>query len=142
MAPGPPEWSKLTGTSPFLFTGTVRVATDPVPLGQRVPETLPVLRSTGGEEEEESEVVCHFSEYEAHSEGSPAESEEAGTRSEEDESVLEVTPQLDSGGTTPIKPTAGQFQSQIYERAARAPRGGSRREPSRRPGTPRSGKLW
>ena len=105
------EWSKLTGTSPFLFghpaTGAVRVATDTVPFEQRVPETLPVPRSTGGKEEEESEGVCHFSEYESHGAGSPAESEEDGTDSEEEpdsEEVLEVTPKLDSGSTTPAKP--------------------------------------
>ncbi len=103
------EWSKLTGTSPFLFghpaTGAVRVATDTVPFGQRVSETLPVPRSTGGKEEEKSEGVCHFSEYESHGEGSPAESEEDGTGSEEEpEDVLEVTPKLDSGSTTPTKP--------------------------------------
>ncbi len=46
-----------------------------------------------------------MSEYESNGEGSPAESEEDGTGSEEEpEGVLEVTPQLDSGGTTPIKP--------------------------------------
>ena len=45
-----------------------------------------------------------MSEYESNGEGSPAESEEDGTGSEEEpEGVLEVTPQLDSGGTTPIK---------------------------------------
>ncbi len=51
--------------------------------------------------------VCYFSEYESHGEGSPAESEEDGTgpgSEEEPEGVLEVTPQLDSGGATPIKP--------------------------------------
>ena len=106
------EWSKLTGTSPFLFchpaTGAVRVATDTVPFRQLVPETLPDQRSTGGKEEEESESFCHFSEYESNG-GSPAESEEDGTGSDSEEArepqgVLEVTPQLDSGGTTPIKP--------------------------------------
>ena len=44
-----------------------------------------------------------MSEYESNGEESPAESEEDGTGSEEEpEGVLEVTPQLDSGGTTPI----------------------------------------
>ncbi len=109
------EWSKLTGTlSPIQFgqpgTGAVRVAT--VPFSQLVPETLPDPQSTGGRGEKE---LCHFSDPESHGEpeGSQAESEEDGTSSEAEpegvgseetpEGVLEVTPQLDSGGTTPIK---------------------------------------
>ena len=107
------EWSKLTGTlSPIQFgqpeTGPVRVAT--VPFSQSVPETLPDPQSTGGKGEEE---FCHFADPESHGEGSQAESEEDGTSSEEEPEgvgseekpvgVLEVTPQLDSGGTTPIK---------------------------------------
>ncbi len=86
-------------------TGAVRVATDTVPFRPLVPETLPDPRPTGGKEEGESESLFHFSEYESHGEGSPAESEEDGTGSEEEpEGVLEVTPQPDSGGTTSIKP--------------------------------------
>ena len=114
--PSPPvaktsvEWSKLTG-SPFQFgqpaTGALSVATDTVPFRQLVPETLPDQRSTGGKEEEESESFCHFSEYESNGEGPPAESEEDGTGSEEEpEGVLEVTPQLDSGGTTHQAPVS------------------------------------
>ncbi len=46
-----------------------------------------------------------FSDPESHGEGSQAESAEDGTSGEEElEDVLEVTPQLDSGSTTPTKP--------------------------------------
>ncbi len=87
-----------------------------MPFSQLVPETvtaaLPDPQSTGGKGEEE---FCHFSDPESHGEESQAESEEDGTSSEEEpegvgshgeekpEGVLEVTPQLDSGGATPIK---------------------------------------
>ena len=54
-----------------------------------------------------AEEFCHFSDPESHGEGSQAELEEDGTSSEEEpdsEEVLEVTPKLDSGSTTPTKP--------------------------------------
>jgi hypothetical protein len=54
-----------------------------------------------------AEEFCHFSDPESHGEESQAELEEDGTSSEEEpasEEVLEVTPKLDSGSTTPTKP--------------------------------------
>ncbi len=83
-----------------------------MPFSQLVPEPLPDPQSTGGKGDEE---FCHFSDPESHGEGSQAEPAEDGTSSEDSEElegvgseeklegVLEVTPQLDSGGTTPIK---------------------------------------
>jgi hypothetical protein len=103
------DWSKLTGTlSPIQFgqpeTGAVWTATVPFSHWQLVPEPLPDPQSTGGKGEEE---FCHFADPESHGEGShwQAESAEDGTSSEEEpEEVLEVTPKLVSGSTTPTKP--------------------------------------